>query len=804
MEIAASLAYSIVVILVLHLNFLRRRLLELPVVDTQRLVAKSPGWAVWAAIIATGMVNFASISLFHARRTTDDAGRLIVHGIVTSLVYHCTKRWMPAVWHVLSSQVTGIRFPRFKSLTRYEYSALPQHHVRLVRINGPFCRHKFQLLQFPLQDCPAYDAVSYTWDGQKNDRLLRLGDAHLGVTENASIILHGSVPWVGSRYMWIDSVCINQDDLHEKKTQIRIMQKIYQRAACVRVWLLPPKTMQSIVRPPEWEHDAKMQVVCENIFTSSNAVLGNHLENLLSHPYWNRVWIVQELAASQKAIIHFRHYAIDWNVLLAFADKHWPQSLHERFQVQLSSFAVQFEKGASANTLRGIRQISTIGHHQRKLAGGDKSTVSSLLTDFAGCRATNPLDNVYGLVGIASPELSTSVATNAMKFYEIDYGHSPLKVYTDTIKAAMRLGKAYTAGNDDFASEILMFSGVGWPRSVTNLPSWVTDWSSLPDCLIDSFTRFRRELSAGGGPYSRASPNYMVRGNSLLVSGGCRVDSISAITQTIDHDKLDRPWFSEICRIVASQLSLLSVNDVKRARYGRDYRQCPPRWQGAIFRTLVGEPASYWEMKVGDGFEYDRPDAYRDWDVRQGRLKAAGLREYHHRNTLPNLSDLRDSFDLWSNLPLLTQRLDDIVHTSILRDQPELQGRQLTKEIAELTQSLRSEIREHCAQFVFVCRQQTQGRCFALTRTGYMCLVPPGSRIGDELFVFESSSLPYLIRLEDSSQGFRKQPQSLKGYLVGSCFVLGLMRGEGPHAADYQHEEERQKWETKKGTVVLL
>ncbi|KAK8913196.1 hypothetical protein VCV18_011668 [Metarhizium anisopliae] len=370
-----------------------------------------------------------------------------------------------------------------------------------------------------------------------------------------------------------------------------------------------------------------------------------------------------------------------------------------------------------------------------------------------------------------------------MKFYEIDYGHSPLKVYTDIIKAAMRLGKAYTAGNDDFASEILMFSGVGWPRSVTNLPSWVTDWSSLPDCLIDSFTRFRRELSAGGGRYSRASPNYMVRGNSLLVSGGCRVDSISAITQMIDHDKLDRPWFSEICRIVASQLSLLS---------------------GAIFRTLVGEPASYWEMKVGDGFEYDRPDAYRDWDIRQGRLKAAGLREYHHRNTLPNLSDLRHSFDLWSNLPLLTQRLDDIVHTSILRDQPELQGRRLTKEIAELTKSLRSEIREHCAQFVFVCRQQTQGRCFALTRTGYMCLVPPGSRIGDELFVFESSSLPYLIRLRDSLQAFKKQPQGLKGYLVGSCFVLGLMRGEGTHAADYQHGEERQKWETKKGTVILL
>jgi hypothetical protein len=39
----------------------------------------------------------------------------------------------------------------------------------------------------------------------------------------------------------VDAVCINQDDLSEKKKQVLLMREIYQGACYVLVWLGPAK-----------------------------------------------------------------------------------------------------------------------------------------------------------------------------------------------------------------------------------------------------------------------------------------------------------------------------------------------------------------------------------------------------------------------------------------------------------------------------------------------------------------------------------------------------------------------------------
>jgi len=49
-------------------------------------------------------------------------------------------------------------------------------------------------------------------------------------------------------------------------------------------------------------------------------------------------------------------------------------------------------------------------------------------------------------------------------------------------------------------------------------------------------------------------------------------------------------------------------------------------------------------------------------------------------------------------------------------------------------------------QFATVCRAQTQGWKFAITRRGRMCLVPPGTEVGNELLLFESANFPCLTR----------------------------------------------------------
>jgi hypothetical protein len=42
---------------------------------------------------------------------------------------------------------------------------------------------------------------------------------------------------IGSRFFWIDAICINQADLDERTEQIKIMRQIYRKAHSVAVWL---------------------------------------------------------------------------------------------------------------------------------------------------------------------------------------------------------------------------------------------------------------------------------------------------------------------------------------------------------------------------------------------------------------------------------------------------------------------------------------------------------------------------------------------------------------------------------------
>jgi hypothetical protein len=53
------------------------------------------------------------------------------------------------------------------SRQRYNLQALPSEaHIRLVRLRGFLFWRDIQILAYLLDACPAFEAISYTWDGQ--------------------------------------------------------------------------------------------------------------------------------------------------------------------------------------------------------------------------------------------------------------------------------------------------------------------------------------------------------------------------------------------------------------------------------------------------------------------------------------------------------------------------------------------------------------------------------------------------------------------------------------------------------------
>lgn len=92
---------------------------------------------------------------------------------------------------------------------------------------------------------PPYEALSYEWGGQEKTGTITLQDGFtLPITES----LHGALEDLRedagpgmTRVLWIDAICINQQDIRELESQVSIMTHIYRYATRVVTYIGPER-----------------------------------------------------------------------------------------------------------------------------------------------------------------------------------------------------------------------------------------------------------------------------------------------------------------------------------------------------------------------------------------------------------------------------------------------------------------------------------------------------------------------------------------------------------------------------------
>jgi hypothetical protein len=84
----------------------------------------------------------------------------------------------------------------------------------------------------------SFTALSYCWDEYSSPKdVIHCGDYSIEVTENCWSALWHMRKKFGSIKIWIDSICINQEDKDEKSIQIPLMGNIFSSAEVVYIWL---------------------------------------------------------------------------------------------------------------------------------------------------------------------------------------------------------------------------------------------------------------------------------------------------------------------------------------------------------------------------------------------------------------------------------------------------------------------------------------------------------------------------------------------------------------------------------------
>lgn len=86
-----------------------------------------------------------------------------------------------------------------------------------------------------------YDAISYTWGGEDNNMFrtarILVNSREFAVTPNCETALRRVRLRWSRRTVWMDAICINQDDMNERGHQVHLMPQIYSRARRVLIYI---------------------------------------------------------------------------------------------------------------------------------------------------------------------------------------------------------------------------------------------------------------------------------------------------------------------------------------------------------------------------------------------------------------------------------------------------------------------------------------------------------------------------------------------------------------------------------------
>ena len=95
------------------------------------------------------------------------------------------------------------------------------------------------LIHADVDKASPYLALSYTWGAPVLDHSVIVNDCSLPITKNLVDALAALCGYARGRYLmlWADAACINQGDIHERSSQIRLMNVIYRSAECIAIWL---------------------------------------------------------------------------------------------------------------------------------------------------------------------------------------------------------------------------------------------------------------------------------------------------------------------------------------------------------------------------------------------------------------------------------------------------------------------------------------------------------------------------------------------------------------------------------------
>ena len=364
-----------------------------------------------------------------------------------------------------------------------------------------------------------YITLSYYWGSSQVRKEVELNGHAVEVTENLWEFLH-QASQIGLHKerrigLWIDALCINQKDKDERNKQVKRMKDIYLQALSCVSWL--GKGSEGCSRALEVLSDLSLYNLRTreerfNLMKANRPNKGSFsigfwrdLLELVSRPYWTRLWIIQEIALSHNNVsICCGDQKLLWPsfydaITTIFSDIEW--IIENASQKYDALGIVDHNIGQLYNSMNRITHLSRLAFQNLEDTRNGRTRervifrspdLSHLLWIAIQSEQKLQEDKVYGILGLVDQGIADLVSPN--------YDLAITEVFTNFAKAVITsTGKL----------NLLVMSRVGGKVRL-GLPTWVPDWTITPVVTSEMTTEVAFDACRGKKMQVSFSENRLV------------------------------------------------------------------------------------------------------------------------------------------------------------------------------------------------------------------------------------------------------------------------------------------------------
>ncbi|KAF5577127.1 heterokaryon incompatibility 6 OR allele [Fusarium pseudocircinatum] len=423
---------------------------------------------------------------------------------------------------------------------------------------------------------------------------------------------------------WIDAICINQDDIQERNSQVAMMSQIYGSAHSVLAWLGEEDDttqvacrflLSEMASPEEYKSSFRRWVAYrrgdkldldekpDGIVMSVRELLA--IKCLVTRPWFSRTWVIQEVSLAKQIDMMCGPFQFSWVKLFELIFSRFGD-LRTSMILSYGGPAIKFGRAVPGTEILSLFEIRIRTRPNCKEAKarrewlGERPTsqqlsLPALIVLSWNFGVSDPRDRIFALLGISQP----------LKGMWADYSKSVTEVFTDMAKILIQAKgdvsvQNWTQTEMDELEPLESLSFVQPPSSFlyqsttislnnpehgrpTTMPSWVP----MFNLQLVSWRIYDKKYNASRDRQANFHPSIP----GILKLDGLVVDSIV---------ELEEPPLWTFCE------RLIDDNAVEK-------------WLGIVSRLSVIYPTgesrveALWRTIVQEKQDYEKSEASKTW-----------------------------------------------------------------------------------------------------------------------------------------------------------------------------------------------